>query len=389
MTPVWVHVDMDAFFASVEQNDAPEYRGRPVIVGAQPGHRGVVSACSYEARVFGVHSAMPINQAYRLCPRGVFLPVRMQRYQEISRQIMAILADYTPTLQQMSVDEAFLDLTGTERLLGEPDKIGRAIKQRVREETGLTISVGIAPSRYLAKLASDADKPDGFTVVLPGEEAGFVARLPLRSLWGVGRKMLASLNALGIETVMQLRDYERSELAHYVGHGAAEYLYAVCRGIDPGLYAESRSTHSISGERTFDHDVAAPGALDRVLLEIAHTCMFRLMDEGGHSRTVTLKLRLADFTTYTLRRTLDHEITSADELYRVARELLRTKWDRSSPVRLVGCGLGNVQAGPADAQHDLFDDASERRMKVEQAVYRLSKQGLRVKKARLIDPDHE
>ena len=385
--PVFLHVDMDAFYASVEQLDFPEYAGRPVIVGARPGHRGVVSACSYEARRFGVHSAMPINQAYRLCPDGVFLPVRMARYQEFSRRIMAILADYTPDLQQMSVDEAFLDLTGTRRLLGPPESVGRTIKERVKRETGLTISVGLAPNRYLAKLASDADKPDGFFIVRPGDEADFVARLPLSSLWGVGKKMLARLNALGVQTVMQLRDYSRPELSGHLGQSAAEYLYAVCRGIDPGLYGEDRGSHSISGERTFGHDVSAADSLDRALLEIAHTCMFRLMDEGGHSRTVTAKLRLSDFETFTLRRTLDHEITSADELYATARTLVREKWDRSTPVRLIGCGLGNVGSGPGGGQQDLFDLSSERRRKVEEAVYRLRQQGLGVKKARLLDED--
>ena len=385
--PVILHVDMDAFYASIEQHDNPEYREKPVIVGAAPGHRGVVSACSYEARPFGIHSAMPINQAYRLCPQGVYLPVRMHRYQEVSGRIMAILAEYTPTLQQMSVDEAFLDLTGTRRLLGDPEDVGRTIKARVREETGLTISVGIAPSHYLAKLASEVDKPDGFYVVRPGQEADFVARLPLKAMWGVGKKMLARLHALGIETVAQLREYTREELAVELGAGAAHYLYAISRGVDPGLYSEARSSHSISGERTFEHDVTTPDALDRALLEIAHTCTFRLMDEGGHSRTVTLKLRLTDFTTFTLRRTLAHEVTSADELYRSARELLRSKWDRVTPVRLVGCGLGNVESGPPDGQQDLFDQSSEKRMKLEQAVYRLRRQGLRVKKARLLDED--
>lgn len=385
MTPVFLHVDMDAFYASVEQNDDPSLRGRPVIVGARPGHRGVVSACSYEARVFGVHSAMPINQAYRLCPDGVFLPVRMARYQEVSHQIMAILREFTPTLQQMSVDEAFLDLTGTRRLLGEPLDVARRIKQTVRDQTGLTISVGIATSRYLAKLASEVDKPDGLHQVEAGREEEFVARLPLSALWGVGKKMLARLNALGIRSVMQLREYGRTELAALLGDGAAHYLYSVCRGVDPGLYGENRGSHSISGERTFEHDVTSADALDRALLETAHTCMFRLMDEGGHSRTATLKLRLGDFTTTTQRRTLDHEIGSADELYRVARSLLYGKWDRITPVRLIGCGLGNVESGTADAQRDLFDSTDEKRMRVERAIHRLRKQGLSVKKARLLD----
>ena len=389
MNTVFLHVDMDAFYASVEQHDSPEYRGQPVIVGAMPGHRGVVSACSYEARRYGIHSAMPINQAHRLCPHGRFLPVRMARYQEVSRQIMGILADYAPALQQMSVDEAFLDLTGTRRLLGEPMDVARRIKEHVRQETGLAISVGIAPNRYLAKLASEEDKPDGLLEVRPGEEADFVARLQLNSLWGVGRKMLARLDSLGIRSVMQLRDYSQAELAELLGQGAAGYLFAVCRGEDPGLYADSRSSHSISGEQTFEHDVTNADALDRALLETAHTCMFRLMDEGGRARTVTLKIRLTDFTTHTVRRTLDHDVTTADEIYRIARALLHAKWDRITPIRLIGCGLASVQQGAGGSQQDLFDASDERHQKVEQAVYRLRQKGLGVMKARLIDGKQE
>ncbi len=376
---------MDAFYASVEQHDQPQLRGRPVIVGARPGHRGVVSACSYEARRCGIHSAMPINQAYRLCPQGVYLPVRMTRYHEVSRRIMSLLRDYTPTLQQMSVDEAFLDLSGTRRLLGPPRSVGSDIKRRVREDTGLAISVGIAANRYLAKLASDEDKPDGLLVIPPGEEAAFVGRLPLASLWGVGRKMLAHLNTFGITTVLQLREYSIPELRGPFGAAAAEYLYAVCRGIDPGLYGEGRTSHSISGEQTFEHDVINPDALDRALLDTAHTCMFRILEEESHAQTVTLKFRLADFTTFTLRRTLDHDVSSADEIYRVARLLLNEKWDHTTPIRLIGCGLTNVHAGAGGLQPDLFDSADERRQKVEQAVYQLRRKGLGVKKARLID----
>lgn len=383
--PVFLHVDMDAFYASVEQYDQPHLRGRPVIVGAQPGHRGVVSACSYEARRYGVHSAMPINQAYRLCPQGVYLPVRMSRYHEVSRRIMNLLCEYTPSLQQMSVDEAFLDLSGTRRLLGPPLSVGSEIKRKVREATGLTISVGIAPNRYLAKLASDEDKPDGLLLVEPGQEADFVARLPLTSLWGVGRKMLAHLTTLGITTVLQLREYSIAELRGHLGAAAAEYLYAVCRGVDPGLYGEGRASHSISGEHTFEHDVTNRDALDRALLDTAHSCMFRLMEEESHARTVTLKFRLADFTTFTLRRTLDHDVSSADEIYRVARLLLNEKWDHTTPIRLIGCGLTNVHAGEGGLQPDLFERTDERRQKVEQAVYQLRRKGLGVKKARLID----
>jgi len=380
----YFHVDMDAFFASIEQLDNPEFRGKPVIVGASPGHRGVVSACSYEARPFGVHSAMPISQAVRLCPDGIFLPVRMRRYQELSRTIMGILREYTPDLQQMSVDEAFLDLTGTERLFGPVMETGREIKRRVREEIGLTISIGIAPTKYLAKLASERDKPDGLCCVEAGEEETFVAGLQLKDLWGVGKKMLSTLNSIGVTTVLALRELSRQELVDQVGPGAAGYLFAVCRGQDPGLYSERSRSHSISGERTYGTDVKNSEAIEETLLGLANTCMFRLLDEMARSRTVTVKLRLADFTTYTMRKTLDHDISSADELFLVAKELVHGKWDRSTPIRLIGCGLGNVMKGSPEGQQDLFDDRSDRQRRAEAAVFGLRKRGLNVGKARLL-----
>ena len=386
-TPIFLHVDMDAFYASVEQRDNPKYIGRPVIVGAQPGHRGVVSACSYEAREFGIHSAMPISQAHRLCPNGIFLPVRMRRYQEVSSTIMSILTRFTPFLQQMSVDEAFLDLTGTERLFGPMVETARRIKSDVLRETNLTISVGVAPSKYLAKLASERDKPDGLCVVNPGDESVFVAGLPLKALWGVGKKTLSHLNALGVTTIAQLREYSKRDLAAHFGMAASVYLYAVCRGEDPGLYSDHAHSHSISGERTFESDVKNPPALERTLLEVAETCMHRLMEEQARSRTVTLKLRLADFTTFSQRKTLDHDVAAADELFAVAKELMYRKWDRSTPVRLIGCGLGNVESGTPEAQQDLFDDRTDRQRRAEAAVFSLRKRGMKVGKARLMKRD--
>ncbi len=383
--PVFLHVDMDAFYASVEQRDHPEYSGKPVIVGAAPGHRGVVSACSYEARTFGVHSAMPISQAYRLCPHGVYLPVRMKRYQEVSSRIMTILAGFSPTVQQLSVDEAFLDISGTQRLFGQPIDVARSIKSTVKEQTGLAISVGIAPNRYLSKLASEVDKPDGLHQVAPGTEAEFVAGLSLRSLWGVGRKMLSTLNELGITSVLDLRDWSRTELGREVGHSAAEYLWSICRGIDPGLYGQGQS-HSISGERTFERDTTDRDALDTTLAEIAESCVHRLIDEGGSSRTVTAKIRLSDFTTNTLRSTIDHDIATTTELLTTARELVYRKWDGRTPIRLIGCGLANVAPRTTAVQSDLFDPALERRRRVEEVVHRLASEGKPVTTARLIRP---
>ena len=384
MSTVFFHVDVDAFYASVEQHDDPSLAGKPVIVGAKPGHRGVVSACSYEARRFGVHSAMPISQAYRLCPSGVFLPVRMSRYQEVSRSIMAILADYTPSLHQVSVDEAFMDVSGSERLFGPPASLARTIKDRVASETGLTVSVGVAANRFLAKLASEVDKPDGLHVVASGTEEQFVASLPLTALWGVGKKTVATLNAIGIRTVVQLREYGLDELSRHMGHAGAAYLSDISRGRDPGLYTDHPATHSISGEHTFERDVRDADVIERVLLETAETCVYRLLEDGGTSRTVTVKLRLADFTTYSAQRTMDHPVDSTAELYGLSRELVMSRWDHTTPIRLVGCGFANVELGPAGVQPELFDDASARRRKVEQAVHRLKRQGLHVAKARLL-----
>lgn len=380
---VYLHVDMDAFYASVEQQDHPELQGKPVIVGAKPGHRGVVSACSYEAREYGVHSAMPVSQASRLCPNGHFLPVRMDRYQEVSRRVMDHLRAFTPRLEQMSVDEAFLELTGTERLFGPAISVAKEIKRIVRAHEGLTISVGVAPNRYLAKLASEVDKPDGLYEVSPGQEETFVSRLELRSLWGVGKRMLSELANVGITTIMELRQYTRAELSQLFGQGAAGYLYAVCRGVDPGLYGGGKS-HSISGESTFATDVRHEEAVLATLLEIASNCSFRLRNEGGRSQTATAKLRLSDFTTYTLRRTVDHDITTADELYALSSELVLGKWDRSSSIRLVGCGFGDVKSGRGASQGELFDPRQSKMKKVEDAIYELSKAGLDVTKARLL-----
>ncbi|MFP4443785.1 MAG: DNA polymerase IV, partial [Spirochaetia bacterium] len=234
---IWFHIDMDAFYASVEQRDNPEYRTKPVIVGALPGQRGVVSACSYEARKFGVHSAMPISQASRLCPNGIFLPVRMHRYQEVSESIMMILKSYSPVIQQVSVDEAYMDMTGTERLFGKPADTARRLKTEITEAVGLIVSIGIAPNKFLAKLASDYDKPDGLYEVLPGTETEFLDRLPLKSLWGVGEKTRLRLKELNITAIPQIREIGERLLQNAMGKAAGTYLYRAAWGLDPGVHS--------------------------------------------------------------------------------------------------------------------------------------------------------
>jgi DNA polymerase IV len=371
--PVVFHVDLDAFYASVEQRDNPSLAGAPVIVGAAPGHRGVVSACSYEARRFGIHSAMPISQAYRRCPQGVYLPPRMERYAEVSRQVMEILAGYTPHLQQISVDEAFLDLTGTERLFGPAHETGRRLKREVKERTGLVVSVGIGPNRYLAKLATNAGKPDGLVEVRAGEAEAFLDRLALKDLWGIGEKTLARLTELNLATVSQLRGIPRPELARLMGEGAAGFLSAAVRGGDPGIFSEEPRSRSLSSETTFERDRRDRAGIERMLLELCHQVVFRMLGEGWKSKTVALKVRFHDFTTVSAQKTLKHWVASAEELYAVALELLAARWNGSVPLRLVGVGLSNLVNVEAQDQMELFADEHTRQSRVEETVLKLQK----------------
>lgn len=387
--PVFLHVDLDAFYASVEQLDHPELRGTPVIVGGHVSGRGVVSACSYEARVYGVHSAMPAGEARRRCPHAHFLPVRMQRYQQISSRIMERLAEFAPEMQQISVDEAFLNLSGTQRLLGNPDTVGEAIRHEIRESHGLTASIGIGPSRFIAKMASDYDKPDGMHIVPSGGEAEFVRSLPLKRLWGVGGKTLRRLTALGIGTVTALRDTPQPFLRGHFGQAGGAYLYRVARGLDPGIYAGAGKSHSISSETTFDEDTANLHMLRATLLDLCEQVMFRAFHSGGQSRTITLKLRKSDFSTMTLQRTCREEIGSTDELFGMACELLKERWD-GSPLRLLGVGLGNVQENACATQQELFSEIGEqtrKRRRVEKAVFQLRERGATIHKAGRIESE--
>jgi DNA polymerase-4 len=383
---VFFLVDLDAFFASVEIRDNPSLAGKPVIVGALPGHRGVVSACSYEARKFGVRSAMPISQAYRRCPQGVYLVPRMERYSELSDQVMSILESYTPQLQRISIDEAFLDMSGTERLLGPAFFVGRRIKDQVRADTGLTLSIGIAPNKYLAKLASEAGKPDGLRQVLPGGELEFLDSLPLAKLWGVGEKTRLRLQELNITTIPGLRQVPLPMLRSMMGGASGDYLYRVVRGQDPGIYSPSPKSRSVSNETTFESDLKNAEAIRRTLLELAEQVMYRLMREGLKSNTAVLKLRFADFTTTHAQRTVRHWLTSSDELYRLCLELLAQRWNGSTPVRLVGVGADNVVSGQEAVQQELFEDDSSRKRRVEEAVTRIREkmEGVKLTKASLL-----
>ncbi|MBR4463234.1 MAG: DNA polymerase IV, partial [Treponema sp.] len=262
MQSVFLHIDLDAFFASVEQLDHPEWRGKPVIVGGKPGdRRSVVSTASYEARKFGVHSAMPIVQAVKLCPQGIYVHGNMERYHQKSQEVMAIFHNYSPDVQQMSVDEAFIDLTGTERLFGSPEESARRIKSEVKEKTGLTVSVGIASSKYLAKIASGLKKPDGlFTVPFGGEEE-FMLNLPLDKVWGIGKKSLVRLQNAGLRTTREIHRHSLTFLTGIMGSAGGSFLYNTVRGLENDTFQPAK-THSISSESTYPYDLVDRDVID-------------------------------------------------------------------------------------------------------------------------------
>lgn len=391
MSRTYFHVDLDAFFASVEQLDHPEYRGLPVIVGARPGGRGVVSTCSYEARAFGVHSAMPIGEASRLCPNGIFLPVRMYRYAQLSQEVMDIFGSFTPDLRPVSIDEAFLDMTGTEGLWGPAPQAAQALADRVRETTGLTISVGVGSNPYVAKIASGLKKPRGLVVVEEGQEEAFMAGLPLKKLWGAGEKTQERFAELGIRTVSQLAGMTGPALASLFGKAGGQFLYLASRGRDPGILGGAAESRSLSSERTFEHDLQDREGLDTCLLELSELICQRLWREGLRSRCLVLKLRLADFSTSSRRITRPRPFPSSSEVYGEARDLLSALWDGQQAVRLIGLGFGDLEAGNLPTQAELFDEDSAKRRRAEKAVFEIGQKGLGdLTKARCLDqaPGH-
>jgi DNA polymerase-4 len=355
---------MDAFYAAVEQRDRPELRGRPVIVGGDPRGRGVVSAASYEARPFGVRSAMAIGRAARLCPHAAFLPVDMEKYQRVSRQIMGLLAEYSPAVEQLSVDEAFVDLTGTGRLLGEAVEAVGKIKVRIRAETGLTASAGLAANKFVAKVASDLGKPDGLVVVPAGEEAAFLAPLPVERLWGVGRVLARDLNAMGLRTIGQLRAVPRAVLRRRFGkHG--EHLAQLAAGRDERPVTPDTAARSIGAEETFGRDCRDASRLAVVLRGQAERVAAALRRESLAAARVTLKLRFADFRTVT-RSCTGEPTQDGLELYRRARGLLE-RIPLSQAVRLVGVSASGL-AREGRGQLPLLDRATVRRERLARAV---------------------
>ena len=346
---------MDAFYASVEVLDDPALQGRPVIVGGTPEGRGVVSAASYAARKFGVHSAMSAIRARQLCPDGVFLPGRMERYAEISAQVFALFEEVTPLVEPLSIDEAFLDVTGCRRLFGSPERIGRAIKERIAREVGLVASVGVAPNKFLAKLASDLEKPDGFVVIGADEVQARLAVLPVGKLWGVGKVTEKELKRHGINTIGDLLQVPRELLVGRFGDHAA-HLLELAAGHDERPVIPVHEARSVGNEITFAKDIAAADELRGILDHLAEKVAWRLRRHNLRGRTITLKARYPDFTTHTRSVTLDHPTQSTTEIRAAAREQLTRKLGRAGrPLRLIGVTVSQLEGEDA-GQGELFVD---------------------------------
>ncbi|MDP9250842.1 MAG: DNA polymerase IV [Chloroflexota bacterium] len=363
MTRTILHADLDAFYASVEILDDPSLRGKPVIVGGDPGARGVVSAASYEARRYGVQSAMPLRTAASLCPNGVFLPGRPERYRDLSIQVMRIFASYTPLVEPISLDEAFLDVTASREAFGEGAAIARRIKQRVLDEVGLVVSVGVATNKLCAKVASDLRKPDALVVVPPGEEAAFLAPLPVGRLWGVGPQSRQALADYGVTTIGQLAALPDGTLQRRFGtHGHDLALRA--RGIDPSPVVPSQAPKSIGHELTFDRDVDDPSRLEATLLDLAESVASRLRNHHMAAGAVQLKLRYEGFETLTRQMPVPRQTRESETIYAAGVALLRKTLVRDRAVRLIGLTAINL----TDVQQLTLFDAPDKTDRITRSI---------------------
>ena len=364
-----LHVDMDAFYASVEQRSHPELRGKPLIVGSDPKGgkgRGIVATCSYEARKFGVHSAQPISQAWRMCPQGIYVQPDMPKYARASECVMRILLDFSDLVEQVSIDEAFLDVTGSRRLFGDGASIARKIKNRIRSDQRLTASVGVAANKFVAKVASDLRKPDGLVVVEPGREAEFLAPLPVSRLWGVGGKTAALLKDIGLQRIGQIAALDRRYLVDRFGKGG-EHLWELSRGMDDRPVAPEEGYKSIGHETTFEKDTEDERLLHDTLLWLAEKVAQRLRANHARARTIAIKFREADFSTYTHRKTLSVAADTSEEIFPQAWNMVRRLIRRGVAVRLIGIYGSNLESERA-GQLALFDQPEQKDRRLAAAV---------------------
>lgn len=362
-----LHVDMDAFFASVEQRDDPSLRGKPVLVGG-PVRRGVVAAASYEARAYGARSAMPMAEALRLCPHAVVVPARHGRYGDVSAQVFAVFHRFTPLVEGISVDEAFLDVTASRALFGDGETIARRIKESIRDELALTASAGVAPVKFAAKIASDLRKPDGL-VVVPDDVAAFLAPLPIERMWGVGPKAAARLREAGLATIGDLTAAPLGRLSALLGDALAAHVRSLAQGDDPREVVPGRAAESVGAEETFDQDIGRPDQLAHRLLDLSTRVARRLFDAGLEGRVVVLKVKFPDFSLVTRRKTLPEPISDADSIHEAANELLDRLALRGRRVRLLGVAVADLGAGGAGRTLPLFPDPTlDRRRRLQEVV---------------------
>jgi DNA polymerase-4 len=364
-----LHADMDAFYAAIEQRDRPELRGKPVIVGGD-GPRQVVSTASYEARKFGVHSAMPGVRARQLCPHGIFVPPRMEVYAEASAQVRAVFDRFTDLVEPLSLDEAFLDVTGSRALFGDGPTIAQAIKDEVKRRTQLCVSVGVATSKYVAKVASDLKKPDALVVVLPGDERSFLAPLPVSRLWGVGAVTRQQLERAGLRTIGDVQRRSERELVQAFGDSLGPHLFVLANGLDPRDVEPEREARSIGHEMTFADDLVDASEVRDTLLQLSQMVGRRLRQHGVRGTVVRLKLRHPDFTTLSRQRKVPP--TADDlELHRVACELLAACWPGRPGVRLLGVTAAGLVGTDTPVQGALFAAASKKRDQLLAAMDRI------------------
>lgn len=361
-----MHVDMDAFYASVEQLDHSEFRGKPVIVGADPAQgRGVVSTASYEAREYGIHSAMPITQAFRACPNGIFLQPRFHRYKEISSAVFKILGDFSPSVEPISIDEAFVDLTGTERLHGPLESVGKEVKKRILAKTGVIASVGIAPNKFLAKLACGVSKPDGFIIIKPESIREFLDPLPIKRMWGIGPATEKQMVSAGINTIKDLIEVDESALIKRFGNFAA-HLRQLALGIDDRDFSGDHKRRGISIERTYREDVVRLEPKVATLRSLADRLAVRMRKAGINGRTITVKVRHSDFTTVNRGNTLPYVIRNSEEIYSEALRLATPELEGS--IRLIGIRISGIIDCEGE-QLGLFDREKKAKIeKLEQAL---------------------
>ena len=368
-TQVIVHVDMDAFFASVEQLHHPEWRGKPVIVGADPREgrgRGVVSTASYEARKYGIHSAMPISKAYRLCPHGIYVAPHGKLYSDYSKQIFEILYHFTPIVEILSIDEAFLEVTGSLHLFNSIENLGKEIKKQIFEVTKLTASLGIAPNKSVAKIASDFIKPDGLTIVFQEDIQKFLDPLPITKLFGVGKKMHEILQHLGINTVKDLCNYPKAFLEDKFGEMGA-HIYNMARGIDDRRVQIDGEIKSISHETTFETDLVDEEHLNNTMLHLAAKVGQRLRKRNLKGKTIQLKIRFDDFTTFTRRKTLVNYTHLTDDIYKIGLKMLKEFYPLEKPIRLIGIGVSHI-IDEKGMQISLWDIQNEKKLALEKIM---------------------